>query len=75
MTVMKRHWKSNDVIYLQAKKIRVSSELNDINTEIDGDPGPQLPVDIEIVPQAVKVLVPENAKPAGLRTRILRILK
>jgi len=75
LTLMKKHWNRQDVIYLQAKNITVSADSDTIITEIDGDPGPQMPVNIEVVPQAVKVLVPENAKPAGLRTRILRALK
>jgi diacylglycerol kinase (ATP) len=75
LTLAKRHWKENDVIYLQAKNVTVTAESDNIKTEIDGDPGPRLPVNIEVVPQAVKVLVPKGAKPAGLRTRILRALK
>jgi diacylglycerol kinase family enzyme len=72
---VKKHWNKKDVVYTQAKKIRVTAESTDIKTEIDGDPGPSLPVDIEVVPKAVKVLTPENAKPAGLRTRVIRALK
>jgi diacylglycerol kinase (ATP) len=75
LTLVKKHWNKRDVIYLQAKNITISSDSCNISTEIDGDPGPRLPVNIEVVPQAVKVLVPENARPAGLRTRILRALK
>lgn len=75
LTIAKRHWKKNDVISLQAKKVTVAAESEAIATEIDGDPGPRLPVNIEVVPRAVKVLVPQGAKPAGLRTRILRALK
>ncbi len=75
LTLAKRHWNKRDVIYLQAKNVTVSADSDSITTEIDGDPGPRLPVSIEVVPQAVKVLVPEGAKPAGLRTRILRALK
>jgi diacylglycerol kinase family enzyme len=75
LTIVKKHWNKKDVVYTQAKKIRVTAESTDIKTEIDGDPGPSLPVDIEVVPKAVKVLTPENAKPAGLRTRVIRALK
>ena len=72
---MKQHWNKPNVVYTQVKNITVTADSSDINTEIDGDPGPGLPVDIEVIPQAVKVLVPESAKPAGLRTRIIRALK
>lgn len=74
MTALKQHADKADVIYRQGKNITVSSELTAIETEIDGDPGPALPVHIEVIPQAVNCLVPEGAKPAGIRTRIIRAL-
>jgi len=74
MTVIKQHIKSHDVIYYQGKNIIVSSDTADIKTEIDGDPGPVMPVQIRIIPKAVKFMVPENARPAGIRTRIIRAI-
>jgi YegS/Rv2252/BmrU family lipid kinase len=74
MTFLKKHTKQSDVIYRQGKSITVTSQDSDIMTQIDGDPGPDLPVEIKIIPQAVKVMVPENAKPAGMRTRIIRAI-
>ena len=74
MTVLKQHVYRTDVIYRQGSNVKVSSEAKDIPTEIDGDPGPALPVEIKIIPQAVKVMVPEGAKPAGIRTRLIRAL-
>jgi len=70
-TIFKQHTKGRGVIYLKARNIRITSVV-DIPTEIDGDPGPPLPVEINIIPQAVKCIVPEKAKPAGIRTRIIR---
>ena len=74
MTVLKQHANCSDVIYRQGKNIVVSSKAGGIQTEIDGDPGPALPVQIDIIPQAVKIMIPENAKPAGIRTRIARAI-
>ena len=74
MTVLKQHAASGDVIYRQGKNITVSSETAHIETEIDGDPGPDLPMEITVIPQAVSVMVPEGAKPAGIRTRIVRAI-
>jgi YegS/Rv2252/BmrU family lipid kinase len=74
MTVLKQHAFSGDVIYRQGKSILVTSDFTDIKTEVDGDPGPPLPVHIKVIPQAVKVMVPEGAKPAGIRTRFIRAL-
>jgi len=74
MTMLKQHAYGGDVIYRQGKDITVSSKTGDIRTEIDGDPGPSLPVQIKVIPQAVNCIVPEGAKPAGIRTRIIRAI-
>jgi diacylglycerol kinase family enzyme len=74
LTVLKRDADCSDVIYRQGKAISVSSQSTGIDTEIDGDPGPALPVQIKVIPQAVNCVVPEGAKPAGIRTRIIRAL-
>jgi len=74
MTLFKGHSKSSDVIYRQGKDIHITSEYSDIFTQIDGDPGPPLPAHITVIPSAVNVMVPEGAKPAGIKTRILRAL-
>jgi len=74
MTVLKRHAKCRDVIYRQGKTVTVSSPSARIKTEVDGDPGPRLPAEIRIIPQAISVLVPKETKPAGIRTRILRAI-
>jgi len=74
MTVLKRHVNGKDVIYRQGKSVDITSSSPSVQTEADGDPGPNLPVRVKIIPQAVKVFVPPNAKPAGMRTRIMRII-
>ncbi len=74
MTIFKHHADCRDVIYRQGKKINVSSNVNTIRTEIDGDPGPVLPVEINVIPHAVNCIVPEGARPAGIRTRIIRAI-
>jgi YegS/Rv2252/BmrU family lipid kinase len=74
MTILKEHFSTDDVIYRQGKTVTVSSKTDGIMTQIDGDPGPVLPVQIKVIPQAVNVMVPEGARPAGIRTRIKRIL-
>ena len=73
-TVLKLHANCRDVIYRQGKSVTVSSQSSDMDTEIDGDPGPALPVKIELIPQAVNVMVPQGARPAGIRTRIIRAI-
>jgi diacylglycerol kinase (ATP) len=73
-TVLKQHVYSSDVIYRQGESISISSQSALVKTEIDGDPGPALPVQINVIPQAVNVMVPVGAKPAGIRTRIIRAI-
>jgi len=75
LTVLKLHANCRDVIYRQGKSITVRSARADVKAEIDGDPGPALPVHIEVVPGAVRCLVPPDAKPGGIRTRIIRSLR
>ncbi|MHC4337706.1 MAG: diacylglycerol/lipid kinase family protein [Planctomycetota bacterium] len=74
MTILKQHAYSADVIYRKGKNITVSSRAPGMLTEIDGDPGPALPMQISVIPQAVNCLVPKATKPAGIRTRIIRAL-
>jgi diacylglycerol kinase (ATP) len=40
MTILKQHADTRDVIYRQGKNFIVTSEVNSIKTEIDGDPTP-----------------------------------
>ncbi len=75
MTVLKHHAFCPDVIYKQGRQIRVTSENPDLPTEIDGDPGPAVPVQIEIIPKAVNLMVPEGAKPIGIRAHIFRAIR
>ncbi len=74
LTILKRHANRPDVIYRQGKSISVTSRTNRVRTEVDGDPGPALPVQISVIQHAVKCIVPEGAKPAGIRTRIIRAI-
>jgi diacylglycerol kinase (ATP) len=74
LTILKHHAHRRDVIYRQGREVTVSSRAQ-VKTEIDGDPGPALPIHIAVVPHAVQCLVPAGAKPGGLRRRVIRWLK
>ncbi len=74
MTLSKHHADSKNVIYKQGQTIIVTSNAGQVDSQIDGDPGPDLPVEIKVIPQAVKVMIPEHAKPAGIRTRLIRAI-
>jgi diacylglycerol kinase family enzyme len=74
-TIFNQHVRCGDVIYRQGKKIVVSSDNPDLSTEIDGDPGPAVPVEINVIPNAVRVMVLPGSRPAGIRRQILRALR
>ncbi len=42
----------------RCKELDISSPDSDIQVQLDGDPGPAMPLHIEIIPAAAKVLVP-----------------
>lgn len=73
-TIFKLHSEGKDVIYRRGKHIIVNSHEAGVASEIDGDPGPGLPVDIKVIPQAVNCVVLKGAKPAGMRIRIIRAI-
>jgi YegS/Rv2252/BmrU family lipid kinase len=74
LTIFKSHCKSKNVIYKQCRKFKIYSD-SFIRTELDGDPGPDLPIEVTIIPQAVKVLVPPKSKPVGMRKRFFKLFK
>nr|WP_216674001.1 diacylglycerol kinase family protein [Saccharibacillus endophyticus] len=48
-----------DVEYFTSRHIRVAS-TEDVKTNVDGEPGPMLPIDLHILPSHVQVIVPED---------------
>jgi YegS/Rv2252/BmrU family lipid kinase len=74
MTVAKLHTKSRDVLYKQGTAITVEPLEETIYCQIDGDPGPTGSASIQLIPKAIRVLVPPGAKPAGIRTRLMRMI-
>lgn len=55
-TVIHRHLSRGDVIYKRGQQIEISSPNKNVPVELDGDPGPCLPLKIKIIPQAVRAL-------------------
>lgn len=72
LTLLKLHKRTNDVIYRQARKVRVEQISRSVYSELDGDPGPDLPVDIEVVPAAVSVVGPRRETIAGIVDRVIK---
>ncbi|MCL6602132.1 MAG: diacylglycerol kinase family lipid kinase [Paenibacillus sp.] len=50
---------NKDVIYFTAKKISVSSSES-VRTNVDGEEGPPLPIELRILPRHIEVIVPEK---------------
>ncbi len=75
LTVMKMHVKLRSVIYKQGVSVKITPLKGTLHCQIDGDPGPDLPLEIHVIPAAIKMVVPKGAKPAGLRTRLIRMFQ
>lgn len=52
-----QHESWDDCITLRATKVRIDAE-GDVPYQLDGDPGGSLPVDIQVLPQRLTLLVP-----------------
>ena len=55
--LLHKHAKSPFIFYTQAKKITISTK-QELVIDIDGEEGSPLPVTIEVVPQALNILIP-----------------
>jgi len=77
-TLFNRAQKGPGITRKKCRQVRISSECSDIPVQLDGDPGPNLPIEIEIMPAAAKILIPETlpdknlSLPALLRFYLLR---
>jgi diacylglycerol kinase family enzyme len=57
--VMGRHQSWDDCVTLRAQRVRIESD-SPVPYQLDGDPGGYLPLDIEVLPRRVTLLVPEE---------------
>ena len=61
--VLRRDYRTDrDLRYFKAKKIKISAHP-ELPTEIDGDELERTPLEVEVVPSGVRVLVPETYDP------------
>ncbi|MEM7456224.1 MAG: diacylglycerol kinase family protein [Planctomycetota bacterium] len=54
----RQHFKWKDYQTREVTRIRITSE-EPVEYQLDGDPGGQLPVDIEVMPRSLRLVVPE----------------
>lgn len=71
LTLIKLHRKSHDVIYKKSRNVRIEALEGPVYSEIDGDPGPEPPLDIQVHPAAVKVIGPRHKRLEGLAAQML----
>ena len=57
--ILRSHQSLNDCVNLQAERLRIESD-GEVPYQLDGDPGGYLPVEIEVVPERLTVLVPDT---------------
>ena len=62
-TIWRKHTEHKNVIYRQGKRVKVFSDVQ-IPFETDGDPAGNLPVEYQIIPSAIRVVVPPCCEPA-----------
>jgi diacylglycerol kinase (ATP) len=58
LTVLGESHRSGLVTRTKCRSITIDSPGRDIPVQLDGDPGPNLPLKIEVIPSAAKVLTP-----------------
>jgi len=57
--IMGRHQSWDDCMTLRAQRVRIESD-SPVPYQLDGDPGGYLPLDIEVLPKRLMLLVPED---------------
>ncbi len=64
-TMLRRHPLKGGVIYRPAKKVRIETETP-VPCQMDGDVGPDTPLDISIAPFKMKLIVPSATYSGGI---------
>ena len=56
-TLLRRHPLKGDVVYRSARKIRIETDQS-LPCQVDGDVGPETPLDIFVEPNKIRILAP-----------------
>lgn len=75
MTVLKSHIACRDVFYATCRQVIIEATSKDIPCQMDGDPGPDLPLKIAVNRSALRLLVPVEGRPIGVRRSLLRAFR
>lgn len=57
LTFLRLHKKTKLIQRTLCKSLQITSEVSDVSSQIDGEPGPKLPLKVDILPEAVEILV------------------
>lgn len=52
------HINDKNTMYFKTRSIRISSQWEGVDTDIDGEIGPRFPLDISIIPKGINIIVP-----------------
>ncbi len=58
-TLLRLHPWKGDVVYRQFRNARIETPGSEVPSQVDGDPGPNTPLDISVGPARIALLVPE----------------
>ncbi|GHU64824.1 lipid kinase [Clostridia bacterium] len=53
-----QHTKNKHVVYFKTSRLRIESDVPEVNTDVDGERGDQLPLDVGILPSRLLVNTP-----------------
>ena len=56
-TLLRRHPLKGGVVYRQFRRLRIESE-SPVPSQVDGDVGPNTPLDVEVLPARVRLMIP-----------------
>ncbi|PHV70613.1 lipid kinase [Sporanaerobium hydrogeniformans] len=57
------HFDNPNVLYFQTKSLTINSQQNiQYCTDVDGEKGPLLPLNISVIPQAMKIFMPSTSR-------------
>jgi diacylglycerol kinase (ATP) len=65
---LRQHRRLSDWMTCRRRRLRITSEA-EVPYQIDGDPGGRLPLDVEVLPGRMTLVVPKEAVPATLQNR------
>lgn len=55
---------SDGVVYIKTKKLTIDASGDDLSINVDGDPGPGVPAEIEVLGSHLNILAPKKEEEA-----------